>query len=239
VRRHRYAPARRRRCRVCAARRAAALRTRGPFVRAARRADALLAEEERRLAAVFACRDSAFREAALRPSRFNAETIARDRFREVLRDRPAARRADCALRFVVDFALAGGGGRATPARLAFDKPMAMACLVERAPCLPWRMCSISSWTNSPACVVGAFPALLSLRARSIVFCSGMIGDSVWMSKEPTHERVLNGALKRDDTRRDPGETDRFQAKANASTPEVRKVRALCAGAATTILTSSR
>ena len=46
----------------------------------------------------------------------------------------------------------------TPARLAFERPMAIACLVERAPCLPSRMCSISSRTNSPACVDGAFPS---------------------------------------------------------------------------------
>jgi hypothetical protein len=40
--------------------------------------------------------------------------------------------------------------RATPAFLALDRPIAMACLVERAPCFPCRMCSISSRTNSPA-----------------------------------------------------------------------------------------
>src|SRR2546423_3372531 len=52
--------------------------------------------------------------------------------------------------------------------------MAIACLVERAPCLPSRTCSISSRTNSPACVLGAFPCRLSLRARSSVFFSGII-----------------------------------------------------------------
>ncbi len=45
-----------------------------------------------------------------------------------------------------------GGGSFTPARLALESPMAMACSVERAPCFPSRMCSISSRTNSPACV---------------------------------------------------------------------------------------
>ena len=31
-----------------------------------------------------------------------------------------------------------GGGRSTPARRALESPMAMACLVERAPCFPSR-----------------------------------------------------------------------------------------------------
>jgi hypothetical protein len=42
-----------------------------------------------------------------------------------------------------------------------DKPIAMACFVDRAPCLPSRMWSISSRTNSPACVLGALPSRLS------------------------------------------------------------------------------
>src|SRR5437016_3704607 len=53
--------------------------------------------------------------------------------------------------------------------------MAIACLVDRAPCLPSRMCSIVSFTNSPACVLGDFPSRLSFRARSMVFFSGMLG----------------------------------------------------------------
>ena len=36
-------------------------------------------------------------------------------------------------------ALAGGRPSLTPARRAFDRPMAIACFVERAPCLPSRM----------------------------------------------------------------------------------------------------
>src|SRR5262245_30108677 len=52
----------------------------------------------------------------------------------------------------------------------------MACLVDRAPCLPSRTCSISSRTNSPACVEGALPSRLSLRARSSVFFSGIVGS---------------------------------------------------------------
>ena len=49
----------------------------------------------------------------------------------------------------------------------------MACLVERAPCFPRRMCSISSRTNSPAWVLGAFPLRASRRARLSVLRSGM------------------------------------------------------------------
>jgi hypothetical protein len=67
-----------------------------------------------------------------------------------------------------------GAGSFTPARLAFERPMAIACLVERAPCLSSRMCSISSRTNSPACVDGAFPSRASRRARSSVCRSGTV-----------------------------------------------------------------
>ena len=66
-----------------------------------------------------------------------------------------------------------GGGSLTPARRALDKPIAMACLAERAPCFPSRMCSISSRTNSPAWVEGDLPSRASSRARSIVSCSGI------------------------------------------------------------------
>jgi hypothetical protein len=49
-----------------------------------------------------------------------------------------ARVALLALRFVDAFALAGGDGSSTPARRAFERPIAIACFVERAPCLPSR-----------------------------------------------------------------------------------------------------
>src|SRR6187455_2964275 len=52
--------------------------------------------------------------------------------------------------------------------------MAMACLVERAPCLPSRMWCISSLTNSPAAVEGVFPSRRSSSALSFVFLSGMV-----------------------------------------------------------------
>jgi hypothetical protein len=70
-----------------------------------------------------------------------------------------------------------GGGSFTPARLALESPMAMACSVERAPCFPARMCSISSRTNSPACVDTDLPCRLSVRARASVSLSGMMARS--------------------------------------------------------------
>jgi hypothetical protein len=108
------------------------------LVVAARRAAALRLEAERLRAAVFACRDRAARDAALWPSRCNARRVARARRGDAAVRLPAALLAAAALRLVVPFALRGGGGNFTPARRAFDNPMAMACFVERAPCLPSR-----------------------------------------------------------------------------------------------------
>src|SRR5215218_8510089 len=119
-------------------------------VRAAFRAAALRAAGERRLAADFACAESAFDDAGRVLSRFSARCAALARFAEGRVCFAAARLAEAALLRVEAFALDGGGGSFTPARRAFDKPIAIACLVERAPCFPSRMCSISSWTNSPA-----------------------------------------------------------------------------------------
>jgi len=68
----------------------------------------------------------------------SAFVIARDRRGAGFARRPAARLAEAALRLVVALALAGGRGNFTPARRAFDNPMAMACLVDRAPCFPSR-----------------------------------------------------------------------------------------------------
>src|SRR5918999_621076 len=142
-------------------------------------AAAFLAERERDLAdrflaALRACRESARFVAALRPSRFKALSVACERFRDFL---VAARFAPLRLsRFACSLVSSEAfsvGGRSTPARRAFDNPIAIACLVERAPCFPSRMCSISSRTNSPACVLGALPSRLSRRARSIVSFSGM------------------------------------------------------------------
>jgi len=107
-------------------------------VRAARRAAALRLDAGRRRAADEACRDSAFRDAALRASRFNARRTARDRRVDGRVRRRDARLADAALLRVVDLAPLPGGASFTPDRRAFDSPIAIACFVDRAPCLPSR-----------------------------------------------------------------------------------------------------
>ena len=126
-------------------------------VRAARLAAALRADAGRRRAALLAWRASDFLDAARCGSRFKARLIARDRAIDGRACLLAPRLAEAALRLVLAFEPAGGRGSVTPARRAFDKRIAIACFVDRAPCLPFRMCSISSRTNSPACVLGAFP----------------------------------------------------------------------------------
>ena len=137
------------------------------YVRACRR---------RRDAAERACRESDFRDAARRGSRFSACEVARDRRADGFLRRPLCptRYARSALlRVRADARPFRGGFNLTPERRAFDRPMAMACSVERAPCFPRRMCSISSRTNSPACVVGALPCRFAFRARFSVVFSGM------------------------------------------------------------------
>jgi len=99
------------------------------------------------LAAVVACRESAFFDAALCGSFSSAFNVARERLREVFL--PARRVSRLACSFVSADAFSGGANF-TPARRAFDNPIAIACFVDRAPCFPSRMCSISSRTNSPA-----------------------------------------------------------------------------------------
>src|SRR5216684_1147791 len=102
------------------------------------------------------------------------ESLTCERFADVLPfDRPFARARFADSRVRADARPFAGGGSSTPARLAFDRPIAMACFAERAPCLPWRMCSISSLTNSPACVDGALPSRLSSRAFMMVCFSGI------------------------------------------------------------------
>ena len=123
-------------------------RVRAPFL-AARERFALL----RLRAAERLCRDKARRDAAERGSRLSALFTARERVAEgFLRFRPRPLLASRAACFLVraDVLPFFGGGSFTPARRAFDNPIAMACLVERAPCFPSRICSISSRTNSPA-----------------------------------------------------------------------------------------
>jgi len=119
---------------------AAIERSRGPFVRTAFIAAAERARGPRLAADRRAWRASAFFEAADRPSRRNAPSTARDRFAEGrCPDRPRLK-ADFALRRVSAEAFPFAGTlRFTPERRAFDRPMAIACLLERAPCFPSRM----------------------------------------------------------------------------------------------------
>lgn len=129
----------------------------------------------RRFAAAFACLESARCEAELLGSRSSLRRIALDRFGDAFRrDVCPARYARAALFLVrADAFPFPGGFSLTPARLAFDSPIAIACFADRAPCFPSRMCSISSRTNSPACVVGDFPSRLAFCARLNVCRSGM------------------------------------------------------------------
>jgi hypothetical protein len=92
------------------------------------RADPLRLAAERRRAADFANRDNAFRDVVERDSRFNRRSIARERLAD---GRPVRR-------LVARFAAFPFAGIRTPARLAFDSPIAIACFVERAPCFPSR-----------------------------------------------------------------------------------------------------
>jgi hypothetical protein len=126
--------------RVAAALRAAARRPAAPFVATAFRAAACRAALPRRRAAWCAWRASAPREAARDGSRFSARTVARERVRDGRRPRRAARDADAVLFRVAALARPlGGVGSFTPARRALLSPMAIACFVDRAPCLPSRM----------------------------------------------------------------------------------------------------
>src|SRR5690242_18962412 len=129
------------RARVRAALRAAAERSDAPLVRAAFFAAAERSAALRRRAADRACFASAGFDAAARPSRFTAPVTARDRLRDTLwSPRCPAATARSALRRVRSLASPFlGGASFTPARRALDNPIAIACLVERAPCLPSRM----------------------------------------------------------------------------------------------------
>src|SRR6185295_7610862 len=148
----------------------------GPLVFAALRADAERSAAVRFLAADRACLASAVCDAAACGSRFSALRVALERVRETLflGCWPASTSCSAFSRVSCDAVPFLGGASWTPARRAFERPIAIACLVERAPCLPSRMCSISSWTNSPACVLGALPSRLSFFARSTVSFSGML-----------------------------------------------------------------
>lgn len=130
-------------------------------------------------AARCACRDRAVGDAALEPSLFRARLVARERRGEGEDpESPLFESCIAFLRVVEDAVPFFGVGRFTPARRALDRPIAIACLVDRAPCLPSRMWSISSLTNSPAWVLAAFPCRSSRRALSIVSWSGTVSSFV-------------------------------------------------------------
>jgi hypothetical protein len=144
-------------------------RVRAAFFAAAERERA-----ERCFATRFACLDNACLDAERPLSRLSARFVARDRFSEGFLRRPARPfvRSRFAWRFVRSLPRFGGGNF-TPARRALDRPMAIACSGDRAPCSPSRMCSISSRTNSPAWVEGDLPSRSSSCARSIASSSGI------------------------------------------------------------------
>ena len=162
---------------------AAAERFDGPLVRTASLAEAERSAAVRRLALARACLDRAADDTIWWPSPFSFFFIARERlgFGALSGCLPRRiSRAACS-RTPSEVVPFGGGGSFTPARRALESPMAMACSVERAPCFPARMCSISSRTNSPACVDSDFPSRLSLCRRASVFLSGMTVDRSWSS----------------------------------------------------------
>jgi len=185
----------RRRALVRAAFLAAAERRDEPLVFAASRAAAERAEAERCEAARRDCFDSAARDTVLRGSRLSTRNTARETLgrRRVFRLPWPASYAYSALLRVRALALPFRGGRSgTPARRASDRPIAIACCGDLAPCRPRRILRTSSRTNSPAWVIGDLPARLSRLAFCTVLRSGMIGSFVVTRPAPfrflTHDR---------------------------------------------------
>lgn len=161
---------------------AAALRPLGPWVRAARLAAALRCALLRRLAARRLWLAIAAFEPEARPARFSPLAAAAPRRGVACRTGalpwPRSKSRSAFSRVLCEACPSAGGLSSTPERRAFERPIAMACCAERAPCLPSRMWWNSSRMNSPAWVVGALPSCLSRRARSRTFRLGMIKTSV-------------------------------------------------------------
>ena len=85
----------------------------------------------------FVCRDSALDEAAECPSFFSALIIARERLRDVLSGCSPCSESASAFCLVLALVVSGlDCGNFTPARLALESPIAIACLADRAPCFP-------------------------------------------------------------------------------------------------------
>lgn len=111
------------------------------LVRLALTAELWRADGPRFFATLPACRERELCEAALCPSRFKARVVARERVADgSLAEWPcplrSSRRA-CLMVFALAFPELGVGNF-TPARRAFDSPIAIACWGEAAPCLPSR-----------------------------------------------------------------------------------------------------
>lgn len=157
-----------------------------PLVRAAFFAAADRSAAVRFCALERACLESAADDATLCPNPVSRAFVARER-RGLGRFSgcfPRSRSRAACFRTPSAAVPLRGAASLTPARRALDSPIAMACFVERAPCFPSRMCSISSRMNSPACVDGAFPSRLSFRARASVSLSGMVSDMWSPPRDP-------------------------------------------------------
>lgn len=96
----------------------------------------------REAAAERACFESAAGDAALPPSLFRAANVARDRLAEgflVAPLRALAESRSACFRACSEVVPLFGGASFTPARRAFESPIAIACFVDRAPCFPSRI----------------------------------------------------------------------------------------------------
>jgi hypothetical protein len=119
---------------------------------------------ERLAAAVRACRDRAFLDAALCPSRLSAFKIAREGLLiPFCQDSSLSKYHG---RLFLSFDVPFFAGSLTPARRAFESPITIACLVERVPaCLRERARFLLSRILQPACSQLALHACLSLRSK--------------------------------------------------------------------------
>ena len=141
-------------------------RVRAAFFAAAERSAALLPRATER-----ACFESACFDAAAPPSRLSALSVACERFRDVggPPSRAFSRSRFAFSRVFLETIPFLGGGSFTPARRALERPIAIACFVERAPCALHELSRfLRGQTRPPACWA-AFPSRSSSRARSIGF----------------------------------------------------------------------
>jgi hypothetical protein len=142
---------------------------------APRAADADLEAADLFAETLFACREKAALETVDLGSRFSAPSVLRERLAEGILHGcscPSLYSRSARSRTVFDPLFGGCSGM--PALRALLRPIAIACLADRAPCLPSRTCSISSCTNSPAAVDRALPSRMSCLARCSVSFSGMV-----------------------------------------------------------------